>query len=294
MCYSTLCLSGGGINGFNILGSLKYLIDLKILKIQLINNFIGTSIGSLINLLLIINFKINDVIKIMYKLNLDKISINYDIDNFFENYGFNNCSEILSIIQTLLNDKLNKYDLTLIEFYKITKKKFNIIVVNFTDRKEEIINYENNPNMSLILALRMSISIPLVFYPVKYQNKIYIDGGIINNFGFNYCNSKKTLGICFMTNYKTTPNNIFEFIQGIYSILQKNSTLRHLKDPNHFNIIHLRNNLVEAISNINNKTKLKLLKKGYKQTKIITQKNLNFISIKYINKIIEDVLKINF
>ena len=100
MCYDTLCLSGGGINGLKMLGSLKYLNDNNIIQMKKVNTFIGTSVGSLINLLLVLNYKINTIIKIIYKLDFSKIELDFDLDNFLENYGIDNASRILTIIQT--------------------------------------------------------------------------------------------------------------------------------------------------------------------------------------------------
>ena len=92
MCYDTICLSGGGINGLNMLGSLKYLNDNNIIQKKKLNTFIGTSVGSLINLLLVLNYKINTIIKIVYKLDFNKIELDFDLDNFLENYGIDNAS----------------------------------------------------------------------------------------------------------------------------------------------------------------------------------------------------------
>ena len=56
-----------------MLGSLKYLNDHYIIKIKNINTFIGTSVGSLINLLLFLSYNINSIIKIVFKLDLLKL-----------------------------------------------------------------------------------------------------------------------------------------------------------------------------------------------------------------------------
>jgi NTE family protein len=39
--------------------------------------------------------------------------------------------------------------------------------------------------MSVRLAIRISISVPIVFTPVLYNNNYYVDGGVINNFPMN-------------------------------------------------------------------------------------------------------------
>ena len=174
MPYNTLCLSGGGVYGLSIIGSLKYLCDKNILKLYSINKFIGTSIGSIICFLLVINYDINTIIKIIYKLNLDKIKINFDLSNLIENFGIDNGCKIISIIQTLIFNKLELYDITFKQLYEKTKKDLNIIALNYTKKKEALLSYKTTPDMSVILAIRMSSSIPFIFRPVKYKNYLYI------------------------------------------------------------------------------------------------------------------------
>ena len=123
--YNTLCLSGGGVNGFNILGSLKYLVDNNIIKLNKINEYIGTSVGSIFIVLISLGYNINELIKILYEFDFSNIDFKdeINIDYFLENFGFTNGSKIMLIIQTLIYNKIKKYDLTFREHYEITKKK---------------------------------------------------------------------------------------------------------------------------------------------------------------------------
>jgi predicted acylesterase/phospholipase RssA len=287
MCYDTLCLSGGGINGLDIIGSLKYLNDNKIIKINNIKIFIGTSVGSLICILLVIGYKINFIIKIVYKLDFNKIKVDFDLDNLIENYGIDNGSRIISVIQTLLFNKINLYDLSFKDLYKRTGKNLKIIVVNLTKKKEELLSYETTPHMSIILAIRMSISIPLVFYPVKYNNNLYIDGGLLNNFGFNYCNPKKSIGICIDIKIDKNPDNLFDYIKDIMLILQK--AVSHLNNINE-NMIIIESKSIFSSFYLDKEMKYKLIKNGYKKTKNITNNNINFFASKFINNLIDDCI----
>jgi len=61
-----LVLSGGGINGIIELGSLKALENLDLLKN--IKNYSGSSIGSIICFLLIIDFSPSDIFIIVKKI----------------------------------------------------------------------------------------------------------------------------------------------------------------------------------------------------------------------------------
>ena len=287
MCYDTLCLSGGGVAGLDIIGSLKYLVDNNIIKLNDIKTFIGTSVGTLINIVLIIGYKINTIIKILYKLDFSKISVDFDIDNFFDNYGIDNGSKIISMIQTLLFNKLGVYDITFKELYKRTNKILKILVVNYSKKREEVLSYENNPDMSIILALRMSMSIPLIFYPVKYKNNFYIDGGMLNNFPFNHCNTKKTIGICIDSTINENPDSILDYIKGLFTILQKAVTFNHF---NNENIIVIETDAEIGQFGINKELKYKYIKNGYKKTKKRTKNDVNFFVTKFINDIFDDAI----
>uniref|UniRef100_A0A6C0J5F3 PNPLA domain-containing protein n=1 Tax=viral metagenome TaxID=1070528 RepID=A0A6C0J5F3_9ZZZZ len=296
MYYNSLCLSGGGVNGLQILGSISYLIKHNIINLKYINTFIGTSVGSIICFLLNLNYTINTIAQIVYEINLEKIQLEFDLDIFLNNLGIDNGNKIIIIIQTLLFNKLKVYDITFDELYRKTNKILKIIVVNYTDRLEEIFDYKSTPNLSIIRAIRMSISIPLIFTPIYFNNKIYIDGGIMNNFGINYCNLDKTIGICIENNNKNqNPQNIMDFLKGVLSIIYKNVTSKNWE--NHINVIILRTTMEMSDFNLAKETKLEILKNGYKQTKYHIKYNINnrleFFAIKYINKIIYKSLYVN-
>lgn len=289
MVYDTICLSGGGINGLNILGSLKYLLDSNIIKLNKINKYFGTSVGSIIILMLSIGYNINDLIKIFYELDLTKINIGdeLDIDYLMDNLGISNGSKIMLIIQTLLFNKTKKYNMTFNELYEYTNKKINIIVVNFTQKKEILFNVDNTPNVSVILAVRMSISIPFVFTPVKYENDIYIDGGIINNFAFNYCNNRNSIGIC-LSYYINNNLNLMSYFFGLLSIVFDNNN-NNTENENVVNLNIEFDNFGDFSPN--KELKQKLFRNGYKNTKKICSKNLNFFSTKIVNNIIDNAIK---
>ena len=294
MYYNSLCLSGGGINGLQILGSISYLIKHNIINLKQIKMFIGTSVGSIICFLLNINYNINTISQIIYELNLEKIKLEFDFDLFLDKLGIEDGNKIITIIKLLLFNKFKIYDITFSELFKKTNKMLKIIVVNYTDRREEIFNYKVTPDYSIIQAIRMSISIPMIFTPIYFNNKLYIDGGIMNNFGINYCDLKKTIGICIENeNQNKNPENIFEFFKGLVSIMYKNVTSKNYE--NNINVIILRTSMGPSDFNLSKTQKLKLMKNGYKQTKHHVKNNnknrLHYFAVKYVNNIINKSIK---
>jgi len=59
--------------------------------------------------------------------------------------------------------------------------------INSEELEKIDISHKTHPNLSLITALRMTMSFPLIFEPILYENNCYIDGGLVNNFPLNDC-----------------------------------------------------------------------------------------------------------
>lgn len=72
------------------------------------------------------------------------------------------------------------------ELYEETGIKLNIGVSAVIQNEFQIFNYENKPDLSIWLAVRMSCTIPFIFSPIVIDNDIYVDGGLLNNNPINY------------------------------------------------------------------------------------------------------------
>jgi NTE family protein len=53
---------------------------------------------------------------------------------------------------------------------------------NYTDQKLEFFDYHKTPDLPIDLAVRISMSLPWFFKSVKYNGKVYMDGGCLNNY----------------------------------------------------------------------------------------------------------------
>tara|TARA_B100000575_G_C22945745_1_gene547180 strand:- start:312 stop:800 length:489 start_codon:yes stop_codon:yes gene_type:complete len=84
------------------------------------------------------------------------------------------------------------------ELYEHTKINLVLKTTNITKYRIEYINHESDPELSMIDAIRMSSSIPLIFKPITYKNQLYVDGGLCGNYPIEYnktLKSKNFLGI---------------------------------------------------------------------------------------------------
>ena len=212
--YDTLCMSGGGIKGFSFVSALKYLYDNHNLDMTKIKTFVGTSMGGILCFFLSLNYTLDELYDFIIKFNFKILEPSINIDNFLLNYGVEQGKKAEIIFINFLKEKYNKTDITFKELYNLTKNKLILIGTNYTKAKEEAFDYINTPELSVITALRITMSIPLVFTPILYNNCYYVDGGIINNFPIKYCNKNTTLGLyiklCSDNNNLDSVFNIFQ------------------------------------------------------------------------------------
>lgn len=174
----TLILSGGGVKGFAYIGAFKKLNELDIFKN--LNHMITVSIGSVFGLLYLIGYSYEELYEEFLNKNLNEL-VDYKISNFVKQYGFESGKKFMAWFETLLLKKGISNKLTFNDLYKINPIKYSIVATNLNAYKSEIFSYENTPKMKVLKAIRMSISLPLILTKQNYKNKIYVDGGVINN-----------------------------------------------------------------------------------------------------------------
>jgi hypothetical protein len=282
---NTLCISGGGIKGICVLGCIKNLIKNNVISLNNIKNYYCCSIGSILSFLFIVGLSTKNICYIWKKLNLEKYKLKFDFDKFVKNKGIDDATNIMIILQTVLYKKTNKYDITFMELYKLYDIKLNIVVTNITLLKEELLSYDTTPNMSVMIAIRMSISLPIIFSPVLYKNNYYIDGGVINNFPIKYITTKNYIGIITQFYPFDEHINIINIITRCFTIFQLTSNEKNIKKYDNIILLYYKGTKITEHS-ISNKNFDKLYRLGYN----ITQKWCNkYICKNIINNIISNI-----
>lgn len=169
--YRKLAIGGGGIYGIKYLGILsKY-------DITRVERICGSSVGAIIAFFITIGFSCEELFNVIKTINFSQY-INPKMLTLITQFGLDTGDELMQLfIQIAKNVMPNfSYNTTFKELYDITKKKLIITGSCLTTTKPKYFNYKKTPNMSVILAIRISISLPLIFTPIKYKGKTYIDG----------------------------------------------------------------------------------------------------------------------
>jgi NTE family protein len=245
-----LIISGGSMKTIAVLGALKYLEKDKLLGH--IDNYIGTSAGSLVCFFLAIGYSVSEIIHFvkdhllgsnLYALTLDEV-LNLNILNSF---GMDSGKNISQLFEDALFLKFHRKDIDFLELGKLTGKNLVICVANVSKGISEYLNIDTTPNTSVITALRMSISLPFIFTPVFYNDCYYVDGGIYESFPLSYINTfkdhlKDTLGIYTAASLDNTRNikSMLDYISSIFgSIIVKANQLSNQNVSDKIKIIRI-------------------------------------------------------
>lgn len=265
-CYDTLVLSGGGMKGLCTLGALQWLLDSDYLLN--IRNYIGTSIGAIICYLLIIGYSPMEVTALVCSKKItEKLSI-IDFNAIIKGKSALDFSLLFNELEKATIDKVGTL-FTMKNLYEQFHKKLVCVTYNVSDNQVEYISYENYPNIPCLTALRMSSNIPLIFEEFKYLGKFYIDGGIVDNFPFEYATmiGKNILGINLTSEIYLKPRSecdIKEYLYNMLNLCFKKKNINY--DNTTHKIIDIEISHLNMISfNISTKEKLDLFSSGFTQ-----------------------------
>ena len=196
--YNILCLSGGAMKGVAYIGVFRKLEELvhsrKLLEQDIafkdseckipiinINTICAVSVGSIFSLIYLIGFSYIEMLEEVLKKNFEQLK-NIRIMNFANKFGLDSGENFLNWLKELMNKKGYDSNITLLDFYKKTNIDFQIMATNLNKYCYKRFNYIDTPNVKVLDAIRMSISIPFVFTANKFDNDIYVDGGLISNY----------------------------------------------------------------------------------------------------------------
>lgn len=214
--YTTLLLSAGGLKGFAYMGIWKYLEE-KDIKIS---TFAGVSIGAFFSMLFSLGFTFEEIYNILIDVNLLEI-FEFDFVNFFQNYGMIDIENLEKMIITKIQEKGFNKDITFQQLYNITGRELQTYAVCVNTHTLECFDRENTPDCPIWLAVKMSISIPLIFPPIMYNDKYYVDGGVQNGFPIELYNLSETIPCLIKETPKKEIETIMDFIHNTYKSFKK-------------------------------------------------------------------------
>lgn len=284
--FDVVLLSGGGIKGFGELGMLQYHYEKKTLVLDHVKEFVGTSVGSMINILLVCGYTPMEIFTKIYSV--ENIFSPSDVSNIFEIfsvYGIMSIQPLISIVEDMVRQKLGMLP-TLLQLKNMTGKTFTAAAINVGKSRVEYLSYDTYPNLGAVDAVKMSCNLPVVFHRIKYEDNYWIDGGLVDSFPYGAIKNTtgKILGILVTGKNTSTVTNSKEdtFINYLYKImLVPMDPLTQLKTKNLGPNVKLLIAEFENISilnfNMNPSKKMEMFIKGYNTAKRADEKEILMI-----------------
>lgn len=197
-----LVVGSGGVRGAVALGAVHHLTRHGIL--DRVTVFSGTSIGAVIAAGLVLGIS---------PLRMLRTAIRHPLkpDISPNNFGVDSGKGLVVLIRRML--RLDRRT-TFRDVHESTGKTLRVCVCNLTDRNVEYWSHHTHPDTSVLQALRISCSIPLVFAGVDVDGKMYVDGAVADP--LPVLSASRTLAIGFRIK-KGTVATMQDFVEAIHA-----------------------------------------------------------------------------
>lgn len=260
---TNISLGSGGFGGISILGSIIQLESLG-LNLNNITCASGTSVGSILSLLILCGYTTDEMKTIMIKTNFKDL-YSLSLVKLMSNSGLDDGSKIIEWISNLVIAKGYPQDITFKSFYDLTNKSIFIAATNLSLCKYKVFSYNDDPDMKILDALRMSISIPYILTPIIYQDSCYVDGGLLLSLPINVFSDKvsTSLGICIKNKNVNKHKGVKDIHDFTHKLVHCMLYYSDYQPQSEYNIIELDIDNSSCVDfNIKNNEKYKLLQTG--------------------------------
>jgi NTE family protein len=251
--------SGGGMKGFALVGAIKAAED----KGFIFKRVAGTSAGSIAAVFVAAGFNSQEMYDIL--VNAPRSSF---LDSSFRNFPLIKWLMLYWKMGIYKGNAFEKWLTSVLAtknihtFKDIERDSLRIIASDISNNRilvipDDLPRYGINPDdFPVAKAVRMSISIPYIFRPVKINKDVFVDGGLLSNFPiWLYENPEKkpirpVLGVQLTPKEKLEHNrkirNSLELFSALFNSALRSHDLRYISRKAEKNIIFIK--LKEGVS----------------------------------------------
>lgn len=221
MNIENLVFSGGSIKAISYIGCIQALEEYDIRKN--IKTIAGTSAGGFFASIMTLGYTAKEMKSIVLGIDFGmfKDITTESILAFMNNYGFDTGNKLMQFIRILIKKKCNNENITFQELYDLTNIQLILTGTCLNTKEVEYFSYKTHPEMKLIDAIRITVSIPLIYNKVQYEEKMYIDGAVLDNYPIQLFNQykDKTIGFLLSSANDCNVSNIGNYIKSIISCI---------------------------------------------------------------------------
>ena len=183
-----IILEGGGVKGIAFVGGLRALSDRDL--ISNIKQIAGSSAGGIVAVLMAVGYSISDMEQIFKDINFNKLkddSFGFfrDSARLLKHYGIYKGDYFKKLMGEFIRKKTGDDKFTFKQLFEKTGTELLLTGTNLSYRKTDYFHVKTTPDMAIVDAIRITMSIPFFFKSIEYNGCIYGDGGIACNFPFS-------------------------------------------------------------------------------------------------------------
>lgn len=199
-----VCIGGGGNKSLIYVGALQAMEDAfhqiyaksweEHVRTHMLG-FGGASGGAVLALCMCLNLRTADVRAIIepYQTHMHSIIPNPDISNLIQHFGIEQGCAMREVVERLIRAGGIAEDTTFARMFSLTGRQFVCSGTNLNTRRARIFSHRHTPDMRVADAVFISMCIPLVFSPVKYDGDLYADGALTCNYPCDCFVAEETL-----------------------------------------------------------------------------------------------------
>jgi len=273
--YKNLIFEGGGIKAIAFTGVLQVLEAQSALNE--IKEVVGTSAGAIIATLIALNYKSEEITKIILDTNFKKFEDGFNPFRLINSYGIYKGDKIKKWIENKISNAGIAKNAT---FQMLSEnsnyRNLRIFATDLNTQSLQEFSASQTPHTIIAEAVRASISIPLLFKSWQFSNKqpndhIYVDGGIFFNNSINtFQNIEETLSLYVNGPQRNKKKNNLsyrspsQYASALYDTLVNSRNLEYQNSPAHQKHSIIINNINVSATDfgISAEMKRKLISKG--------------------------------
>lgn len=200
-----LVIGPGGMKGFKYLGALWAIESAGL--ISEITTLVGVSVGAIIGMLWLAGYKIPEIFRIAANSGIFHGINSIDIKQVITGFGAISNDNIKDMLSEKMTDKYG-FVPTLQHFYMLTGIKYEVVVTNLDKVEANYINYETDPDMSVVDVSMMTMNIPFIYRVIHHRGCSVIDGAFSNPYPVDRYDhgDNKILGMALETEFNDDPS----------------------------------------------------------------------------------------
>ncbi len=197
---NNIAFEGGGVRGIAHGGAWSVFEDIGISS--QITNVAGTSAGSIVALLVALQYTASEIKDILFNLDFSKFEEDGSYLRILTKYGYYKTNFALSFIEGLISKKFGDTKITFEDLKNNNNPNLYVFSTSLTTNSVYEFSFDKTPSILLSTAVLASMSIPFFFEASNIDGNIYVDGGLTFNYSILFFNSsdpdfEKTIGFAF-------------------------------------------------------------------------------------------------